>query len=82
MVDVKASSNLEDDPGHPLGVLAVHRLDDALHDGVTVRGRRGTRFYTWDEQLALSMLGDAGFTAVQVAGIDVDPFNNYYVARK
>ena len=36
----------------------------------------------WGEQLAVSMLGDAGFTAVQVAGIDVDPFNNYYVARK
>ena len=31
-------------PGHPMGFLAVHRLDDALHDGVIVRRRRGTRY--------------------------------------
>ena len=47
-------------PGHPLGLLAVHRLDDALHDGVTVRRRRGLGT-AWGEQLAVSMLGDAGF---------------------
>jgi hypothetical protein len=36
----------------------------------------------WGTQLAVSMLGDAGFGDVSVAEIESDPINNYYVARK
>jgi hypothetical protein len=36
----------------------------------------------WGTQLATSMLADAGFADVQVAEIESDPINNYYIARK
>jgi hypothetical protein len=36
----------------------------------------------WGEQLALRMLADAGFADVQIADVETDPFNTYYVARK
>jgi SAM-dependent methyltransferase len=81
MVDVKASSNLEDNRAIPWAswlytVSTMHCMTVSLSDGGAGLG------IAWGEQLAVSMLGDAGFSHVQVAGIDVDPFNNYYVARK
>jgi hypothetical protein len=36
----------------------------------------------WGRQLALSMLGDAGFKDVRVEEIETDPINSYYVAKK
>jgi hypothetical protein len=36
----------------------------------------------WGEQLALSMLSDAGFHDVRIAGVEVDPYNNYYLGHK
>ena len=36
----------------------------------------------WGQELATSMLADAGFTEVNIAEVDSDPFNNYYIARK
>ena len=36
----------------------------------------------WGEQLATSMLADAGFGDVRVAEIESNPINNYYIARK
>lgn len=34
----------------------------------------------WGEQKALEMLGDAGFTKIDVETVDGDPINNYYIA--
>jgi len=81
MVDIKASSNLEDNREIPwaswlYAVSTMHCMTVSLSAGGAGLGT------AWGEQLAVSMLGDAGFSQVQVAEIDIDPFNNYYVARK
>jgi len=36
----------------------------------------------WGEQLAISMLTDAGFDDIDVENVGGDPINNYYLARK
>jgi Zn-dependent membrane protease YugP len=36
----------------------------------------------WGEEMAVEMLGDAGFGNVEVKRIEGDPTNNYYIARK
>jgi hypothetical protein len=36
----------------------------------------------WGQELATAMLADAGFAEVDIAQVDSDPFNNYYIARK
>ena len=41
MVDIKASSNLEDNVEIPWAVTVLHDLDDALHDRVAIGGRGG-----------------------------------------
>jgi len=81
MVDIKASSNLEDNIGAPLSqylytVSAMHCMSVSLaFDGAGL----GTM---WGRQVAASMLADAGFTGVEVSEIESDPINYYYVARK
>jgi SAM-dependent methyltransferase len=81
MVDIRASSNLEDNVDHPTGaflytVSTMHCMTVSLAldgDGL------GT---VWGEQLARKMLADAGFDSVDVVDIDDDLFNSYYIARK
>jgi ubiquinone/menaquinone biosynthesis C-methylase UbiE len=81
MVDVKASSRLEDNIGVPFAsylytVSTMHCMSVSLAmegDGL------GT---VWGRQLATSMLADAGFGDVAVREIESDPINFYYVARK
>jgi SAM-dependent methyltransferase len=81
MVDIKASSRLEDNVGVPLAsylytVSTMHCMSVSL-------GLDGAGLGTcWGHQLATSMLADAGFDEVIVSEIESDPFNNYYVARK
>jgi 2-polyprenyl-3-methyl-5-hydroxy-6-metoxy-1,4-benzoquinol methylase len=81
MVDVKASSQLEDNVGVPLAaylytVSTMHCMSVSL-------GLDGAGLGTcWGRQLATSMLADAGFGDVQVDEIESDPINFYYVARK
>jgi 2-polyprenyl-3-methyl-5-hydroxy-6-metoxy-1,4-benzoquinol methylase len=81
MVDIKASSQLEDNIGVPLAaylytVSTMHCMSVSL-------GLDGAGLGTcWGRQLATSMLADAGFGAVQVHEIESDPINFYYVARK
>ncbi|HEX3289161.1 MAG TPA: class I SAM-dependent methyltransferase [Mycobacterium sp.] len=81
MVDIKASSNVEDNRGAPLAtykytVSTMHCMSVSLGlDGAGL----GT---VWGRQLAESMLADAGFENVKVSEIETDPFNNYYIARK
>jgi Zn-dependent membrane protease YugP len=36
----------------------------------------------WGEQTATKMLGDAGFTSIEVARVDGDIVNSYIIARR
>ncbi|WP_258069680.1 hypothetical protein [Arthrobacter sp. SX1312] len=36
----------------------------------------------WGEQRALAMLAEAGFRDVESKGVESDPFNAYFTARK
>jgi 2-polyprenyl-3-methyl-5-hydroxy-6-metoxy-1,4-benzoquinol methylase len=81
MVDIKASSRLEDNVGVPLRTYLyttsmMHCMTVSLAAGGAGLGA------VWGRQLATSMLSDAGFDDVLVAEIESDPINNYYIARK
>jgi SAM-dependent methyltransferase len=81
MVDIRASSRLEDNIDLPMStytyaISTMHCMTVSLAlDGEGL----GT---AWGEQRAITMLADAGFTDVRVEHIDEDPSNNYYIARK
>jgi len=81
MVDIKASTQLEDNVGVPFApyfytVSTMHCMSVSL-------GLDGAGLGTcWGRQLATSMLADAGFADVTVREIESDLFNNYYIARK
>jgi 2-polyprenyl-3-methyl-5-hydroxy-6-metoxy-1,4-benzoquinol methylase len=81
MADVRASSELQDNIGHPFapflyGMSTMHCMTVSL-------ALKGAGLGTvWGEQKALAMLREAGFTCVDVNRLDEDPLNNYYVARK
>jgi ubiquinone/menaquinone biosynthesis C-methylase UbiE len=81
MVDINASSNLEENLNHPLApmmysISTMHCMTVSLAldgDGL------GTM---WGDQLARQMLADAGFTSVDKRMVEGDIMNAYYVARK
>jgi 2-polyprenyl-3-methyl-5-hydroxy-6-metoxy-1,4-benzoquinol methylase len=81
MVDIKASTQLEDNVGVPMStylytVSTMHCMSVSL-------GLDGAGLGTcWGRQLATSMLADAGFSDVTVGEIETDPLNFYYIARK
>ncbi|MFD3464617.1 class I SAM-dependent methyltransferase [Nocardia fluminea] len=81
MVDIHASSRLEENLDLPLGpflytVSTMHCMSVSLGQGGDGLGT------VWGEQRALSMLADAGFTEVRTQHVDGDPLNTYYIARK
>lgn len=81
MADIQASSNLEDNLDNPFAtflysVSTMHCMTVSLSldgDGL------GT---VWGEQKARQMLADAGFSSVEVASVEADAFNAYYIARR
>jgi 2-polyprenyl-3-methyl-5-hydroxy-6-metoxy-1,4-benzoquinol methylase len=81
MVDIKASSQLEDNVGVPLAtylytVSTMHCMSVSL-------GLDGAGLGTcWGRQLATSMLEEAGFGELTVGEIESDPINYYYIGRK
>lgn len=81
MADVKASSRLEDNVGV---AMSTYRYTVSLMHCMSVSlGLQGAGLGTmWGRQLAVSMLNDAGFGDVEVAEIEQDPANYYYLARK
>ncbi|MEE2852999.1 MAG: class I SAM-dependent methyltransferase [Actinomycetota bacterium] len=81
MADIKASSRLEENVGVPMSTyLYTTSLMHCMTVSLALDGAGlGT---AWGTQLAVSMLGDAGFADVSVAEIESDPINNYYIARK
>jgi SAM-dependent methyltransferase len=81
MVDISASSNVEDNLEHPVGpflytVSTMHCMTVSLGQGGDGLGT------VWGEQLATTMLREAGFTDIDLAPVEADPFNTYYVCRK
>ncbi|MFD4433499.1 class I SAM-dependent methyltransferase [Nocardia sp. NPDC058497] len=81
MVDIHASSMLEENIDLPLGpflyaISTMHCMSVSLGQGGDGLGT------VWGEQRALSMLADAGFTDVRTHHVDGDPLNTYYVAGK
>ena len=81
MVDIAASTHLEKNLDHPLGpflytISTMHCMTVSLAQGGAGLGT------VWGEELALEMLGAAGFGAVEVKRLPHDILNNYYVARK
>jgi ubiquinone/menaquinone biosynthesis C-methylase UbiE len=80
-VDVAASSKLSENMDHPLGpfsytVSCMHCMTVSLADGGMGLGAM------WGEQKALEMLGEAGFTSVEVEHVEGDIVNTYFIATK
>lgn len=81
MVDIKASTNLEDNVGVPLSpylftMSTMHCMAVSLAYGGAGLGT------AWGRQLAVSMLNDAGFRNISVSELESDPINLYYAALK
>jgi SAM-dependent methyltransferase len=81
MVDVKASSQVEDNIGVPL--LTYLYTISTMHCMTVSLALDGAGLGTvWGRQLATSMLADAGFGDVRVEEVESDPINYYYIAGK
>ena len=81
MVDIRASSHVHENhdlPGSTFlyTVSLMHCMTVSLAQGGEGLGT------AWGRQTAVRMLGDAGFTEVDVLDIETDPFNSYYVATR
>jgi 2-polyprenyl-3-methyl-5-hydroxy-6-metoxy-1,4-benzoquinol methylase len=80
MQDIRASSHLEKNVGHPLApflytISCMHCMSVSLaQDGDGL----GT---VWGEERARAMLDEAGFTGAVVHQLEHDIMNNWYVAR-
>lgn len=80
MVDINASSNLEENADLPWASLlyaisTVHCMSVSLGQGGDGLGT------VWGRQTAERMVREAGFSDVTVHDLEADPFNAYYVAR-
>lgn len=80
MQDIRASSHLEKNAAHPFGpflytVSCMHCMSVSLGQGGMGLGT------VWGEELAVKMLGEAGFRDVAVHKLEHDIQNNWYVAR-
>jgi SAM-dependent methyltransferase len=81
MVDIAASSNVEDNIEHPLGPTLY--AFSTLHCMTVSLALDGEGLGTaWGEQKAKELLAEAGFDRVDVRQVDGDIFNNYYVASR
>lgn len=80
MVDIAASSDLEGNLDHPLApflftVSTMHCMTVSLAQGGEGLGA------CWGEEQARELLAEAGFSTVEVAKVDGDPLNAYYLCR-
>ncbi len=80
MVDVRASSHLEENLDHPLGpflygISTLHCMTVSLALGGEGLGT------VWGEQKARELLLEAGFADPDVFQVEGDIVNSYYVAR-
>jgi 2-polyprenyl-3-methyl-5-hydroxy-6-metoxy-1,4-benzoquinol methylase len=80
-VDIAASSNLDENIGHPLApmlysVSTLHCMTVSLAlngDGLGA---------VWGTQKAKELLNEAGFRQIDVKSVEGDIFNAYYIAKK
>lgn len=80
MFDIKGASAVEDNLANPFapllyGISTLHCMTVSLAGGGAGLGTM------WGEQLALSMLSDAGFADVTLHDVPDDPLDTLYVAR-
>ena len=80
MQDIDAASDVADNLDHPLApfvytISCMHCMTVSLARGGAGLGA------AWGEQLALAMLKEAGFGAVETHRLQHDPMNIYYVCR-
>lgn len=81
MVDIAASSNLEENIEHPMGPALY--MFSTMHCMTVSLALNGEGLGTvWGEQLASQKLADAGFTKVEVKQVPGDILNSYYIATK
>lgn len=81
MVDIAASSKLEENLGNPWAPLfytwsTLHCMTVSLAQGGEGLGT------AWGTQLARDMLKEAGFSQILEEQVDGDPINVYFIARK
>jgi 2-polyprenyl-3-methyl-5-hydroxy-6-metoxy-1,4-benzoquinol methylase len=81
MVDIAASSQLEENTDHPLGpflytISCNHCMTVSLADNGAGLGTM------WGEQQARHMLSQAGFTQIEVKHVEADFSNSYYIASR
>jgi SAM-dependent methyltransferase len=81
MQDIRASSELANNLEHPIAPLlytlsTMHCMTVSLAQGGAGLGTM------WGEELAIQMLGKAGFDRVEVRHLDHDFQNNFYVMQK
>jgi SAM-dependent methyltransferase len=79
-VDIAASSDVADNATHPAGpLLYTYSTMHCMPVSLVVNGAGlGS---VWGEQLALSMLAEAGFSDVEIRRVDGDIINNYYICK-
>ena len=80
MQDIDAASDVARNLDHPLApfiytISTMHCMTVSLARGGAGLGA------AWGEQVALTMLGDAGFREVRTHRLEHDPMNIYYVCR-
>ena len=81
MVDIKASSNVDENLDHPMAPFLY--ATSTMHCMTVSLAQDGEGLGTmWGKQKALELLAEAGFTSVSVNEVDGDIFNYYYVAKK
>ena len=80
MVDVAASSRLEENIDHPIGPT-LYTLSTMHCMTVSLAGDGAGLGTVWGQQKALEMLAEAGFDEVDVKRVEGDFFNSYYIAR-
>jgi ubiquinone/menaquinone biosynthesis C-methylase UbiE len=81
MVDIKASSNLEDNMELPWAPFLY--TASTLHCMTVSLALDGDGLGTaWGNQTAVRMLGEAGFAHVEVKEVESDPMNLYYIATR
>ena len=81
MVDIQASSNLQDNLDHPLGTFLY--TVSTMHCMTVSLALEGDGLGTvWGEQKAQQMLAEAGFGFVETTHVEADILNTYYLARK
>jgi ubiquinone/menaquinone biosynthesis C-methylase UbiE len=81
MLDIRASSLLEENMEHPLAPF-LYTISCNHCMTVSLAGDGAGLGTMWGEQVACQMLRDAGFTQLEVKHIEADIMNSYYIASK